>query len=284
MTEAKFKPETDVVIIKPIMRARNPLVNDPDHEAFFLFGNAKIDYKLPIDRYGNLLNPFKNEEEQRWLESELDLDLNYHKIKDNAWHKIKVSLGKDARRLDLRNAKQYLEYVVLRANSLHIAPSAEEAGNKRTYRYMITSVDQEVKDQSNVGNLKIEAYIAFGKLRDSKEDMINFLKVYGKKVSDVSKETFLTAEITKIVENDTETFLSIISDKDNYEMKLLIAEAVEAGAVIKKSREYLLPGGDALAETGQIATIDNAVKYLKSPKNQDILTLIQTRVKTSKSK
>ena len=282
--EATFKPEIEKVIIKPIMRVRNPLVADPQHEAFFLFGNATVKYTLPIDRYGNLINPFKSEAEQKWLEQELDMDLNYHKAKDNAWHKMKVALGKDPKALDLLNPKQYLEYIILRANSLFIAPSAEEAKDKMTYRYMITSVDEEIKTKSSDTDNKIEAYIALGELRNSKDDMINFLKVYGKKVSTASKPEFLQGQIKDIIENDTETFLTLIKDKDSYDIKLIIAEGVECGAIIKRGREYTLPGGDVLSNTGETATIKNAVEYLKAKKNQDILTMIKTRIKTAKDK
>ena len=55
---SKFAGINKKVIVKPIMRARNANITDPEHEAFFLFGNATIDYRLPLDRHGNLKNPF----------------------------------------------------------------------------------------------------------------------------------------------------------------------------------------------------------------------------------
>jgi hypothetical protein len=67
-----------------------------------------------------------------------------------------------------------------------------------TYRYMITSVDEEIKTKSSDTDNKIEAYIALGELRNSKDDMINFLKVYGKKVSTASKPEFLQGQIKDI--------------------------------------------------------------------------------------
>lgn len=282
--EATFKPERKKIIVKPIMRVRNPLVSDPEHEAYFLFGSASNTYSLPIDKYGNLLNPFTSKEEQEWLEKELDLDLNYHKAKDNFWHKYRVRLDKYPKNYELSNPKQYLEYLILKANSLFIAPSTDEMNNKKTYRYVITSEEQDIKNDSIAGNLKMEAYIAYGKIREDRSEMLNFLKVYGKKVSDVSKVEFLNAELVKIIESDTEGFLAIWNDKDNYSIKLLITEAVDCGAIIKKGREFILPGGDPLCNVGDTAILKNAVEYLQSPKNQEILTLITTRVKTAKSK
>ena len=71
----KFSGEDRIVIVKPIMRARNPLVSDPEHEAFYLFGNSTITYCLPVDNRNNLIKPFLpgdiGKEEQEWLEYEL---------------------------------------------------------------------------------------------------------------------------------------------------------------------------------------------------------------------
>jgi hypothetical protein len=277
-----FTPKQERVVVKPIMRARNPLVTDPEHEAFFLVGNATINYCLPTDTQGNLLNPFSSKEEQEWLEKELDLDLNFHKTKDNFWHDFKVKLGKSIKRLDLQNPKHYLDYLVLKANRLFIAPNGEAMNDRATYRYALVSEEFENKKSVKQADLKIEAYKAFGKLEEDTEGMKDFLKVYGKKVSPVSKKSFLIEEISKIVDNDLEGFLAVIRDKDNYEIKLLVAEAVEVGAVIKQGRKYTLPGGDNLCGPGEQPTMAHVVEYLKAPANQDILTLLQTRVKTAK--
>lgn len=280
-----FRPPTEKIVVKPIMRVRNPMVTDPQHEAYFLFGNANIGYMLPIDTQGNLVNPFSSHEEQKWLENELDLDLNYHRVKDNPWHKLKVKLGKDNKVLDLQNPKQYLEYLILKANKLQIAPDGASIKDKATYRYALVSENHEVKQNTSKANLKIEAYTALGKLQDDKEAMINFLKVYGKKVSYIgSKPEFILSQITKIIEEDIEGFLGVYKDKENYEIKLLIAQAVECGAITKKGREFTLPSGDPLANEGDKGTIDNAVKYLKSPANQEVLTIIKVRVDNAKDK
>ena len=277
-----FTPSQDTIVVEPVMRARNSLITDPEHEAFFLFGTASITYCLPVDRQGNLLNPFESKEEQLWLEQALDLDLNHHKGKNNFWHDFRVRLGKDRRVLNLRNPKHYLEYLVLRANKLHIAPDGKSIGNKATYRYALVSQDFRTKESAQQVDLEMEAYIALGAMKEDTEAMTNFLKVYGKKVSPVSKRPFLVAEIKKIIETDISKFLEIIEDKENYELKLLIADAVECGALTKQGRKYFLPGGDELSGTGDSPTLANAVEYIKSPANQDILTTLKARVSAAK--
>lgn len=277
-----FKPEDKIIVVKPIMRSRNSLITDPEHEAFFLFGTATITYCLPVDRQGNLQNPFKSKEEQEWLENELDVDLNFHKVKDNFWHKARVKMGKDVRKLNLRNPKDYIDYIILRANNLYVAPDGESMTNKATYRYALVSEEFETNQSQKKGDLQIEAYMALGKLKEDKEAMIDFLKVYGRKVSDASKTSFLVTELMKIIETDLTGFLNVVRDKDNYEIKLLIAQAVECQAINKQGRKYHLPGGDDLCGPGDVPTIENVVKFLQSPANQDLLTLLKARVNNAK--
>ena len=104
-----FTPPEKTIIVKPIMRPRNTMIQDPDHEAYFLVGNSRITYCLPQDRYGNLLNPFTHDGEREWLEKELDVDLNIHKSKDNYGNAIYPSafVG-DSADQELRLLAQYL--------------------------------------------------------------------------------------------------------------------------------------------------------------------------------
>lgn len=283
ITEAKtFTPRKDKIIVKPIMRARNPLITDPEHEAFFLVGSATISYCLPVDRQGNLINPFESEEEKKWLEEELDLDLNIHKSKDNFWTRFKVKLGKVNKTINLANPKEYLEYLVLKANKLYIAPDGNSTRNKATYRYALVSEGFETKKQAKEADLEIDAYMALGSLKEDKQEMLDFLKVYGKKVSPASKSDFLVGELKNIIQTDIKKFLDLYHDKENYKLRLLIADGVEVGAIMKDRRKYHLPGGDPLCAPGDSPTIENALKYLKDASNQDILTTIKARVENAK--
>lgn len=280
--EKVFVPLKEKKIIRPIRRSRNPMVSDPAHEAFFLFGNASIDYALPMDRQGNLINPFSSKGEQKWLERELDLDLNIYRNKDNYWMTFKVKMGKGEKMLDLSNPKHYIEYLVLKANKLFIAPSGDKQFDRATYRYVMLNPEYETNTEAKAIDKKIEAYKALGKLEDDSTAMVDFLKIYGKKVDDSSKKEFLVAEINKVIEKSVDDFLTLYNDKENYEVRLLIARAVESGVIEKKGRKYNLPGGDPLCGEGSVATIDNVIAYLKSPAQQDMLSMIQARVKNAK--
>ena len=277
----KWQPEDKKIIVKPIWKARNPMVEDPNHENYFLYGNATISYTLPVDRNNNLHNPFDSEEEMEWLGKMLDKDLNIYKQHDNIFMTHKVKLGKDDKPLNLRNPKDYLDYIILKANKRQIAPDGDSMFKKGTYRYALVSEEFETNKTVSEADQKIAAYKHLGKLEDNKRSMLNFLKVYGKRVSENSKIEFLKSELSKIVTDDIEGFLSIAKDKDNYEIKLLIADAIDCGAVIKQGRTYHLPGGDSLCAEGDTAVIDIAIAYLKAPRQQDLLNQIKLRVDTA---
>jgi hypothetical protein len=280
-----FTPPSKKVIVKPIMRMRNPMVNDPNHEAYFLFGSATIDYCLPSDKNNNLINPFTSKEEQRWLEKALDADLNiYKKTEDNFWKKHKVRLGKEERPLNLESPKDYLDYLILKANKLYIAPDGESMLKKATYRFALVAEEFEVKAQVKSSDKKKKAYKEAARLEEKGKDfMLNFLKVYGHRASPESKAEFLVAQIDQIIEDDIDGFLKIVDDK-NYEYKLIIANAVEVGAVTKKGRLYYLPGGDALCGPGETPVIEVVVKYLLEPANSDILLALKARIDDKRKK
>jgi ribosomal protein S20 len=282
-TEAKeWVRPSGKVKIKLIVKSVNPAIQDPEHEAYNLFGTSTRDYLVPVDTQGNLHNPFINEEEKLWLETELDLDLNFHRRENNYWHTAKIVLGKSDKRIDLGNPKQYIDYIIARANKMYIAPDVKSQKNKATYKYAIVAEGAEVKATASKAKLRTEAYKFLGKIEDDKQEMLDFLKVYGKKVSKVSKEEFLVGELEKLIIEDLDGFLAIAHDKPNYDIKLLIAQAVEAGAVIKDKRKYFLPGGDALCGEGDVPTIENAIVYLKNKANQDVLSTLKARIKNAK--
>lgn len=282
MEKSIFIPKTEKIIVEPIMRQRNALISDPEHEAYFLFGTATNTYCLPLDRQGNLVNPFESEAEKTWLEESLDVDLNIYTRKENFFKRHKVKLGKDPRTLNLKNPKDYLDYIVLKANRQAIAPDGDSAKKKATYRYALIKETFKEETKAKKADIKIECYMALGKLKESKSKMINFLKVYGKRVSPESKEEFLVSELINIIEDKAEDFLKLYKDSDNYEIKLLITEAVEAGAIIKKGRKYTLPGGDNLCGEGEVPIINTVIDYLKSPAQQDLLLALQARVEKYK--
>jgi hypothetical protein len=206
----------------------------------------------------------------------------YKKMSENYWAKYKLVLGKEKRKLDLNNPKDYLDYIVARTLDKYIATNGKSSTYTRTQIYELVEEDHENEVKASKADKTKEAYMLFGRLEaKGKEEMLNFLKVYGKRVDKNSKVEYLKATIDTIIQEDIDKFISLAKDQD-FTIKLLIEDAVQVGVLIKSNREYLLPGGDKLAPEGLKATIDVATKYLKDKSNQDLLISIQQQVKTAK--
>ena len=166
---------------------------------------------------------------------------------------------------------------------MFVAPTAATMKDKATYRYAMVKEGYKIKERAVKAGSKKTAYKGAARLEaEGREAMIDFLRVYGKKVSPASKIDFLVGQIDEIVETDMEGFLTIIEDKDNYEIKLLLELALECSAITKTGRKYFLPGGDPLCGTGDVSTLSVVIEYLKSPANGDILDMITARVENAK--
>ena len=282
-----FRLPNKKVKVKPIMRTRG-FVKDPEHEAFFLFANATIDLKAPLDRNGHLACPL-SDDERAFFEDKSASGLHfekgelspYNKRENNFWTKYKVKLDKTERELDLSNPMDYIDYKLLLANTNLVAPDAKSANKQKTYRYALVSAEEELRTTASSASKRKTAYKYFGKMEESRDEMLAFLKIYGKKPSEDSTTEFLVTEIDKIISNDIDTFIAIVEDKDK-DIKFLLAEAVELGVVERNKRKYYMPGGDALADKGISPTLENAVDYLKKNENQDIYLSIKERVKAAK--
>jgi len=276
-----FMPPRQKVIVKPILRQRG-MINDPTHEAYFLFGRSAIKYCLP-QKGGILVTPFSSKAEQEWLERELDVDLNIYKSKDNYWKskEAKVRMTKDYRTLNLENPHDYRDWLILKACTNQIAPDGQSMMKKKTYRYALVEESFENEKKASKADNKKKAYKLLGALEVSNDKMLSFLKVYGKRVDSNSKRDFLVGLLDEIIEKDIEGFIKLAEDK-TFDVKLLLEDAVEAGALTKTGKEYYLPGGDKLSANDKTpATVTNAVAYLTDPANQDILLQLKARVKST---
>jgi hypothetical protein len=278
-----FKGKTVKVV--PIIRTTG-WITDPNHEAAFLVGSATNNYTVPMDRNGNIICPLTPEELAYFEtpDARMDLkkgDLSPYKKENNFWQQRKIRLNKAERVLNLGNPKDYIDYRILLANKDLVAPSPKESKRKRTYKYMIVAEDHEVNTRLTRQAKMQEAYMFFGKIESNKEEMTNFLKIYGKRVPLDASAKWLKDELGKMISENIQAFLDIARD-ENRKVRLLILEAVDAGVITKDGRKYFLQGGEPLASAGEVPLMDAAVKFLKAKKNQDIYLELKARLDTSK--
>lgn len=286
--EAPKSPLVNKTIkVYPIKKARG-LVDDPEHEAAFLIGNSTIEYVVPRRPDGKFKDPL-TKEERRYLE-EIDTSLDVgpgdlamptkatlDKGEYNFWTEYKVTLGQQGDTLDLNDPQDFIKYKVLLANSEAIATSWSERYDKRTYRYALVEEGEEAKEKTTRADKLAKAYEYFGNLNSDKDEMIKFLRIYGKRPSSNSDENFLKAQLSSIIDEDLDGFLRILDDP-NYEMKDFINRALSIGALTKEKNQYKLPGGDIIGRS-----IEETIEWLSDPANNDVYTHIQDKLEMNDS-
>jgi hypothetical protein len=237
---------------------------------------------VPKLRNGGLKNVLTKEEKE-WFESNKFFGVNLS-IYSEFWKDFAVKLYKHDKILDLSDAEDYLQYKVLLAWDKVIAPSlkAMTENNRATYQYVLIEENEEVQVRGEELGLTKKAWKLYAKYEDNRDVLTSILSLMSnKKVSDSASMKFLRAQVENLVDTRTKDFVNLVEDSD-FEIKQLIALAEVAGIIVKKSGKYETVDGLTLAEKGEIATLQNAVKYLNNPRNQEVIDLIRARLANTK--
>ena len=254
------------VFLKPVIRG-GKMITSPTHVAYFQYDGASNWFQLPTSAKGALANPFRNDEERRYFEQELDLDLNVHKKTDNFWHTFFVKVKKDYNlmhdgyKFDLSDPMDNLRHRVTKLQEM-VAPDWDSRYNRGEYRFALVDEGYEEEKEMDQTSKLTDAYMYFGEIRGSITKMSDVLGIYfmEKKElkfvpTDADKE-FLQKELSRIVADETELFIKIIRDPKT-KVKHLILNAIKAGAITKETRnKYTIVG------EGVSYTFDELVTYL----------------------
>lgn len=289
MGEAKkgFKlPVGETVTVKFIKRSKGLAATVDDNHVISggLLEGASRRFCVAPRRGGGLKNVLTSEEKD-FFEGEngpyrgQDLSV-YSKF----WDDFYVKLGKTDTVLRLDNPIEYLKYKVLLGWDDVVAPSLEEYKRigKLTYQFMVIKDGEERKDTDKKLSSIKSAWKAYNKIESNRSILISVISlIEGKKLSDNSDLDYIQGEVERIVDTRPADFVNLIND-NNFEVKSLIALAEHAGVIIKKSGKYESIDGLKLAERDQNATLENTVKFLNSPKNQEVKDLITLRLENTK--
>lgn len=267
--------EHRVVYLKPVPRG-GKMVNDPNHIAYFQYEGASNWFQLPKDKRNVLVNPFRSEEEKRFFEQELDVDLNIHKKKEeNFWTTFFVKVVKNRQlmvsgyKLDLSDPMDNLRYRVLKHQD-QVAPSWDERFDRPSYRFALVDEDYEEVKENTKSQKLIEAYTYLGSIQGSTTKMRDFLGVYnldhrtGKEIPEDAEKEWLVREVKRLIESDIDGFLAIRDDND-WEIKKLIYDNIRSGAIIKHDRNsFSLVGEDVKYTFSELVHYLNQAKEVKS--------------------
>lgn len=267
-----FKLPNKTVIVQPIFR--NGFL-PKGHEANFLFKHAKNKFELPrLMVTGSYKDPFSSDEERKYLEKFLGLDLNPFDEKNNYFKGFSVALGKDPITLDLSHPEQYLQYLVLKANTEYVTTNYEQRNRKQTYKYVIIDKDAQDTEALERVNQTTKAYETLTKINKSPSDLRALLIADNKSVSPQTKVDFLTTEVFKMFEERRHTFLALTSDLETVRYKALIFDAIRMKAIVVTGmKAYALPD-----TPGVIANSEGElISWFKDPENSEEVARIRHR-------
>jgi len=277
------------VYLKPVVRG-GKMISSPEHVAYFQYEGATNWFQLPkVHKTGALANPFKSDEERRFFENELDLDLNVNKRQDNFWHTFFVKVVKDYNLMhdgymfDLSDPLENLKWRVTSLQTM-VAPSWDERHSRGEYRFALVDEGYAAEKEQTSTNKAIEAYTYLGSIQNSIPKMKDFMGVYYlekkemKFVPEDADKDWLRKEVKRVIDNDIEMALKIIND-DSANIKTFILQAIRAGAIVKTARnKYDIPG------EGVSYTYDELIDYLTKAEEikADVYLKIVAQIKVSK--
>lgn len=269
--------ENKIVEIKPIIKS-TAFIKDTSHVASFLAPGATNNYTVPLSNTTGRPIKILTDEERKQIEEAIEVDLNHNKASNNYFSNYTVSLGKSTTRLNLNDPYQFLDFKILKANKLEIAPSKSNINDKGTYKYYIVDSEVEAESDAKESDFEEKLYTYFGQLKRDRKKMIKFMELKGKNVDHKNvKDDFLIQSLRAMfIKNNKESqkeFIRLMEDK-NFETRLLISKALKTRAISKDRNNYSLEGGEIIAHS-----IEELVKYLND--NQETRVLIEERVKNA---
>lgn len=220
--------------------------------------------------------------QKEFFEKELGVDLNPTLPADkNFWRsdrRGRVILTKEGTTLNLSLPLDMLKYLILIANKMLISPSYDERINKATYEFMVVDENKITSKKLEEADLKAQAYVKYAEVTNSKTATIGFIKSLGRTIPVTATAQWLKSEVANIVETNPKYFLEIVTHPQ-YNERIFVQEAVEAGAIIRKGeKRYTLDNG---AELGDLTDVIN---YLLNPDNQEVKLRVKAKIELSKRK
>ena len=265
----------------------------------FLLNKAKRSYQVPLnsvnlgggvkvildDQRRVLIEKYKESHpngmtQKEFFEKELGVNLNPTlPHEENFWRtdrRGRVTLTKEGTTLNLNIALDMLKYLILLANKMLVSPSYDERTLKATYEFMIVDESKVTVKKLEEASIKAQAYVKFAEITNSKKATIGFIKSLGRAIPATATEDWLKSEVLTIVDNNPNYFLEIVNHPQ-YEYRIFVQEAIEAGAIIRKGeKRYTLDNG---AELGDLT---DTINYLNNPDNQEVKLRVKAKVELAK--
>lgn len=279
--------ENKTIKIKPIIRRKSYL--KAGHDGEHTYTGCYKTYGLPYDsQKRSYTDPFKSVEEQEAFEvllKQKEGSLNLYEFKvgePNFWGDFTIRIPKEGIDLNLMNPADALMYRIICVNPKFA--KTEDEGKVVEKEYIIVN-DQEVKDRENSLGLKRDkANDHMHKIKKSKREMVDMLKLLGKKASVDWDADTLKTELYKIIDTVATTpgtigldkFIEVMNDV-NAEVKLFVLNAIDSKEITRDTNGYKIT--DSSVSVGR--NYSEVVNYFnsKDPAVQEQRLIIEERLK-----
>jgi hypothetical protein len=211
------------------------------------------------------------EEEEKELEKKLSLQNGTLNKYSTYWRDYTIVLTDKQKTLKLENPKDYLDYKILFA-SKRVANSVNDLSLTPKAEYVLYDAEEDAKKDNLVVKEKRKAYKKFSSL--TTKEMRDVLKLMGKRAENAS-DTLVENTLNDIIEKDPKEFNTIIGIAD-FKTRVFIEDLVAINALRIRGGHYMF-GDNPIGHD-----IETAVGYLKSPKNQDIVLSLKSKLQASK--
>lgn len=279
----KFELPKESVEVKYLKKQTGNVTN----EKHILYGGmmegAYITFRPKKQKNGTYANILTNEEKD-YLEEALGFgkgsnELSVYKKEGNYWDSVKLKIGKEGLYLELSDPEQYIQYKLLLSLTDLVCPNVEvlEKNPRQTYKYVIVRKDDVAKQVLKKVDITKEAYKLLGKIEDNLDAMRDFLMVSGIHLPENSGHLILTAEVSKLLNENPEKFVQTLKDP-SYATRVLLHKAMSIGEIVKKGTHYYSREGEPLAEPNQHPTLENTIKYLESSMYQEYKLILMSKI------
>lgn len=249
----KLVLEDKTVSIKPIVRPKPYLKKGHDGEHTYT-GCVKT-YTLPFDpKKRSYVNPFLSEDkslEQEAFEKLLNqkedsLNLYTFKVSEpNFWGQFTLVIPKEGLELNLGNPADALRYRVALANREFAKDQNEASIAEKKYVIVDNAAVKEFASQLGKKKSKAEDYMI--KIKKSKKEMIDALRLLGKSPSKDADIDWLREELYKIKDEVTTTkgvagldkFIAVMEDSLR-DTKIFVLDAIDRGFIVRDKNGYKL--------------------------------------------
>jgi hypothetical protein len=249
------------MVLKPVIRT-NPMIGDKkEHVLYFMQDGASRWFILPKNEYNELYNIFKSDEEAEFFSDLLGQEVHPRKGSDLFWSRLTIKITKnvkfmqDGKTFDMSDPMDNLRVRILRLSD-EITEGWEQRYDKPKSKFCLVDEDYEETNSSKEMDIMEAIWTFWGEIKSSPKKMKDFLSVYfmTKRINKMVPEDFskeqLSAEINKLIKEDSATVYAIINDPDA-DMKLFLTRAVRCGAIERKGVTGFVIPGDGVEYTAK---------------------------------